>query len=243
MRTHCTTNQVTFQQLKGRSVVAAFDGGSITSDPGGLLLREIEQGRGFIKEFASRFDDFRNQRFVEHGVAELLAQRTFGLCMNYEDLIDHDRLRSDPLLAVMCGKEDPEGRTRHNRRDRGKALAGNSTLNRLETAGSIFDNRPRYKKIVAEMWKLEEYFVDTFLRTSGKKAPGLLVLDFDASDDPLHGKQEGRFFHGYYDCYCYLPAVRVLRDSFAVGTVEKGGYRRQRRSAASIGAFGEEDPL
>jgi len=212
MHAHCTANQLTFQALKTRSVVAAFDGGTITSDAGGLLLREIESSRGFIKEFASRFDDFRNQRFVEHSVEELLAQRTFGLCMNYEDLIDHDRLRSDPLLAVLCGKVDPEGRNRRDLQDRGKALAGKSTLNRLETAGGIFEQRPRYKRIVAEMGKLEEYFVDTFLRVTDKKAPRLLILDFDATDDPIHGNQEGRFFHGYYECYCYLPLYVFCGD-------------------------------
>ena len=212
MQTHCSANQLTFQALRMRSVVAAFDGGTITSDAGGLLLREIESSRGFIKDFASRFDDFRNQRFVEHSVEELLAQRTFGLCMNYEDLIDHDRLRSDPLLAVLCGKADPEGGNRRDLRDRGKALAGKSTLNRLETAGALFDPRPRYKKIVAEMGKLEEYFVDTFLRVTEKKAPRILILDFDATDDPIHGNQEGKFFHGYYDCYCYLPLYVFCGD-------------------------------
>jgi hypothetical protein len=212
MRTHCSANQFVFQELSGRSVVGAFNGGTITSDAGGLLLREIEQARGFIKEFAWRFDDFRDQRFVEHSVEQLVAQRAYGLCLDYEDLNDHDRLRSDPLFAVLCGKEDPEGNNRRDKYDRGKALAGKSTLNRLETAGAIFDKRPRYKKIVADMGKLEEYFVDTFLRISDKKPPRLLILDFDATDDPLHGKQEGRFFHGYYDCYCYLPLYVFCGD-------------------------------
>ena len=133
------------------------------------------------------------------------------LCFGNEDLNDHDLLRADPLLALLCGKQDLEGKYRRNERDRGKPLAGKSTLNRLETAGSLLSDRPRYKKIVAEMNELEEYFVGAFLRTT-KKAPRLLILDFDATDDPLHGKQEGRFFHGYYDCYCYLPLYVFCGD-------------------------------
>ncbi len=203
MQTQCKRSQFTFQELGQRKIEAAFDGGRITSDAGGLLLREIEHARGFIKGFASCFDDLRSPRFVEHSVEQLVAQRVLGLCLGYEDLNDHDLLRSDPLLAMMCGKEDPEGRTRRELRDIGKPLAGKSTLNRLETAGSMFVRQPRYKKIFARTSKLEEYFVDTFLRKGGK--PHRIILDFDATDDPLHGNQEGRFFHGYYDCYCYLP--------------------------------------
>jgi hypothetical protein len=204
MQTHCNASTLGFQDLENRKVVGAFDGGRITSDAGALLLREVELGRQFIKGFAACFDDLRDSRFVEHSVEELVGQRTFGLCAGYEDLIDHDQLRHDPLFAVLCGKHDPEGASRRKPQDRGKALAGKSTLNRLETAGSLFARRPRYKKIAADMQKMQQYFADTFLRTTAKPAK-LLILDFDATDDPLHGKQEGRFFHGYYDCYCYLP--------------------------------------
>jgi hypothetical protein len=211
MQTDCSANQFSFQAFNGRSVSSSFDGGHITSDSGGLLLREIEEGQRFIQRFSQCFTDLRNPKFVEHSVYELLSQRTYGLCFGNEDLNDHDLLRADPLLALLCGKQDLEGKYRRNERDRGKPLAGKSTLNRLETAGSLLSDRPRYKKIVAEMNELEEYFVGAFLRTT-KKPPRLLILDFDATDDPLHGKQEGRFFHGYYDCYCYLPLYVFCGD-------------------------------
>jgi hypothetical protein len=196
MRTDCTSGRLDFQPFRGRDVHAAFNGGRITSDAGALLLREVEHGQQFVRWFSQCFTDFRDERFTEHSVYEMLCQRVYGLCLGYEDLNDHDLLRADPLLALLCGKKDLEGVARRNERDRGKALAGKSTLNRLETAGSWLSARPRYKKVVAEMGELEEYFVRTFLRTT-KKPPRELILDFDATDDPLHGKQEGRFFHGY----------------------------------------------
>jgi hypothetical protein len=211
MQTHCSANQLSFQAFGGRSVSSSFDGGHISSDSGGLLLREIEEGQRFIQRFSQCFMDLRQSKFIEHSVYELVSQRTYGLCFGNEDLNDHDLLRADPLLALLCGKQDLEGTKRRNVRDRGKPLAGKSTLNRLETAGSLLSDRPRYKKIVAEMNELEEYFVGAFLRTT-KKPPRLLILDFDATDDPLHGKQEGRFFHGYYDCYCYLPLYVFCGD-------------------------------
>ena len=211
MQTHCSANQFTFQAFGSRSVSSSFDGGHITSDSGGLLLREIEEAQRFLQRFSQCFTDLRNPRFIEHSVYELISQRIYGLCFGNEDLNDHDLLRADPLLALLCGKQDLEGKNRRNARDRGKPLAGKSTLNRLETAGSLLSDRPRYKKIVAEMNELEEYFIGAFLRTT-KKPPHLLILDFDATDDPLHGKQEGRFFHGYYDCYCYLPLYVFCGD-------------------------------
>jgi len=220
MRTHCSSNQFTFQAFNGRSVSSCFDGGHITSDSGGLLLREIEEGQRFIQRFSQCFMDLRNPKFIEHSVYELVSQRTYGLCFGNEDLNDHDLLRVDPLLALLCGKQDLEGKARRNVRDRGKPLAGKSTLNRLETAGSLLSDRPRYKKIVAEMSELEEYFVGGFLRTT-KKAPRILILDFDATDDPLHGKQEGRFFHGYYDCYCYLPLYVFCGDQLLWAQLRK----------------------
>ena len=211
MQTHCNANQLSFQEFHGKNVCASFDGGHITSDAGGLLLREVEESQRFIQSFSDCFTDLRSPRFTEHSVTELISQRVYGLCLGNEDLNDHEQLRADPLLALLCGKKDLEGNGRRSERDRGKPLAGKSTLNRLETAGSLFDKRPRYKKIVAHTRLLEEFFARTFLRTT-KKAPPLLILDFDATDDPLHGNQEGRFFHGYYDCYCYLPLYVFCGD-------------------------------
>jgi len=220
MQTDCSSKGGNFQAFYGRTVRAAFTGGHITSDGGGLLLREIEQAQRFISGFSECFTDLRDPRFVEHGLYEMLMQRVYGLCLGYEDLNDHDLLRGDPLLALLCGKKDLEGRQRRNERDQGKALAGKSTLNRLETAGSLLSGRPRYKKIVAEMEKLEVYFAQTFVRTM-KKPPKLLILDFDATDDPLHGRQEGRFFHGFYECYCYLPLYVFCGDELLWAQLRK----------------------
>jgi len=221
VKTHCNTNELHFQDLNRRSVLAAFDGGRITSDAGALLLREIEYGQQFIQRFCAHFNDLRDTRFIEHSVQELISQRVYAIGLGYEDLIDHDLLRADPLLAVACGKQDPEGKNRRSLRDVGKPLAGKSTLNRLETAGSLLSVRPRCKKIIAEMSELEEYFIDTFVRTSPAKAPRVVILDFDATNDPLHGKQEGRFFHGYYDCYCYLPLYVFCGDQLLWAQLRK----------------------
>ncbi len=199
MTTHCTTKQLTFQAIEGRAVVAAFDGGQISSDGGSLLLRQIEHGRGYLREFARCFRDDRNQRFVQHSVERMLAQRIYGLCLGYEDLVDHEELRDDPIMGLLCEKA-ADG-----------PLAGKSTLNRLETAKEPQKEPTRYKKVVADMEKLSEYFIATFVRTSTRR-PKRLILDFDATDDPLHGRQEGRFFHGYYDCYCYLPLYVFCDD-------------------------------
>ena len=188
-----------------RSVVGRFDGGSITSDGGGLLLREVEQRAKIIGQFATCFTDYRSPLLTEHTVEQLLAQRIYALALGYEDLNDHDELRTDAALAVLVGKEDPKGKTRLHRRDRGKALAGKSTLNRLELGrpGRIPAN-DSYKKIVIDPAKAERYFVEMFVQAHDAP-PAEIVLDLDATDDPLHGNQEGRFFHGYYKSYCYLP--------------------------------------
>jgi hypothetical protein len=184
--------------------VAAFDGGRITSDGGVLLLGEVERRRRIVGRFAACFEDAREPGQVEHSVEELLRQRVFALALGYEDLNDHDELRSDALLAAVVGKSDPTGEQRARERDRGKALAGKSTLNRLEwgVAGEAFEDR--YRRIAVSPEAVEAFFVDVFL-DGHDEPPEEIVLDLDATDDPLHGQQEGRFFHGYYGCYCYLP--------------------------------------
>jgi len=186
-------------------VVGRFDGGSITSDGGGLLLREVEQRAKIVGQFATCFTDYRSPILTEHSVEELLAQRIYALALGYEDLNDHDELRTDAALAVLVGKEDPQGKKRLHRRDRGKALAGKSTLNRLELGRpGMIPAKDSYKKIVIDPTKVERFFVDMFLQAHDAP-PAEIVLDLDATDDPLHGNQEGRFFHGYYKRYCYLP--------------------------------------
>jgi hypothetical protein len=207
--TQCNEDELLFQTLAGRDVVGRFDGGKVTSDAGGLLLREIEARFGFVRQFARCFEDHRDPELIEHTLDELLKQRVFALCLGYEDVNDHDRLRFDPLFAVLVGKKDPEGEQRVRDRDRGKALAGKSTLNRLERTAAHPDGR--YKKIVARMAAIEKFLVDAFLQQQ-LLPPARIVLDLDATDSPLHGHQLGRFFHGYYDCYCYLPLYIFCGD-------------------------------
>jgi hypothetical protein len=202
--TECIQSTFDFQALAGRQVTARFNGGTITSDAGGLLLRELDARTDIIGEFARCFEDFRDPELIDFSVEELLKQRIFALCLGYEDLNDHDQLRRDPLLAVLVGRSDPTGQDRIDPRDRGAPLAGKSTLNRLELTPSRAGPRSRYKKIAARHGQIEAFFVNTFLALT-PQAPEEIVLDFDATDDPLHGHQLGRFFHGYYDGYCYLP--------------------------------------
>jgi hypothetical protein len=205
METQCTPTQLEFHALGRREVVGKFDGGSITSDAGGLLLRETEKRTAIISGFAECFEDLRNPEAIEHTVAELVAQRIYGLALGYEDLNDHDDLRRDPLFAVLVGKEDPEGEKRMRQLDRGKAAAGKSTLNRLElTPATPTAAELRYKKIIMKPENIDRLFVDVFLQAHAKP-PEEIVLDVDATDNPLHGNQEARFFHGYYMNYCYLP--------------------------------------
>jgi hypothetical protein len=184
-------------------VEGGFDGGEITSDGGGLLLREVEKRNGVIRRFAGCFRDGRHPGWIEHTVEELVGQRVYGLALGYEDLNDHDALRRDHLLAVMVDKPDPTGMDRRLERDKGNALAGKSTLNRLELHPGE-GGSDRYKKIALEQGEVDGVLVDVFL-DQYEKAPSRIVLDLDATDDPLHGDQEGRFFHGYYGSYCYMP--------------------------------------
>ena len=204
METGCQQMLFDFQELGKRKVVAEFNGGTISTDSGALLLREVEHGRDILKQFSNCFIDYRDQDEIEHTLKELISQRVYGIALGYEDLNDHDKLRADPLLAVLCGKTDPSGQDRRCERDKGKALAGKSTLNRLELTPPDATEKSRYKKIVYQEENIKSFFIDTFL-DSHKEKPKQIILDLDATDDPLHGKQEGRFFHGYYGCYCYLP--------------------------------------
>ena len=205
METQCNPTQLEFHSLGRREVVGKFDGGNITSDAGGLLLRETEKRCGIVSRFARCFEDLRNPDLIEHTVAELVAQRVYGLALGYEDLNDHDDLRRDPLFAVLIEKEDPEGEGRVRKQDRGKAAAGKSTLNRLElTPEHPTDRELRYKKIIMKPEKIDRLLVEVFLQGYANP-PEEIILDVDATDDPLHGNQEGRFFHGYYMNYCYLP--------------------------------------
>ncbi len=207
--TVCSPAALPFGDLGKRELVWNFAGGTITSDAGGLLLKRVEERTRIIARFASCFTDYRQADRIEHPLADLVGQRVYGLALGYEDLNDHDQLRRDPMLAVMLGKDDPEGRQRRRSRDRGKALAGKSTLNRLELTAPDYDpadaaTRSVPQKIVMNPESINRLLLDVFLEAH-REPPPRIVLDLDVTDDPLHGQQEGRFFHGYYREYCYLP--------------------------------------
>jgi len=194
MPAQCNPDGFRFEDVCGRRVEAAFDGGVVTSDAGGLLLGLAYKALKLPGRLAACFKDGRAPELIEHSVETLVRQRVMGLAMGYEDLNDHDRLRHDPVLALLAEKLEAS-------RQDCQAVAGKSTLNRLELSGA---EATRYHKIGHDGAAIERLFVELFLE-SRAEAPGEIVLDFDATDDPLHGEQEGRFFHGYYDCYCYLP--------------------------------------
>src|SRR5438128_4617081 len=194
MRTECSADLFGFAPVEGRAVVAAFDGGMMTSEAGAMLLGAADRTIGLVARCAGCFTDYRAGDLVEHTVASMVGQRVFGIALGYEDLIDHDQLRHDPVMAVLGGKLAA-------RRADCAPLAGKSTLNRLELS------RPeptRYHKISYDAAAIEGLFVALFLDAHSAPPPQI-TLDLDATDDPLHGHQEERFFHGYYDSYCYLP--------------------------------------
>ena len=209
--TECTQTSFTFADHGRRQVVARFDGGMITSDGGAMLLRQTEQRSGIVRQFAACFRDHRQPAQVEHSVRELVSQRVYGLALGYEDLNDHDQLRSDPLLALLSGKQDLEGKQRRRAQDRGKAGAGKSTLNRLELTPAKAGAQSRYKKIVLDTGAADRLLTSLYIQSQPCQ-PERIVLDLDATDDALHGRQEGRFFHGYYGHYCYLPLYIFAGD-------------------------------
>ena len=211
MKTDCKQTSLEFHSLNQRQVTGRFDGGAISSDGGGLLLREVEKRTGIVERFAACFTDYREVERIEHTVQELVGQRVYGLALGYEDLNDHEELRRDPLLAVLVEKADPTGESRARERDRGRALAGKSTLNRLELTKAVVEAEERYKKIVLDTGAVDRLLVEVFLEGHATP-PQEIVLDLDATDDPVHGNQEGRFFHGYYGHYCYLPLYLLCGD-------------------------------
>jgi hypothetical protein len=222
MPTECSADLFGFAPVAGRAVVASFDGGAMTSDAGALLLGAANKVLGLTRRLAACFKDSRDPAYTEHAVETLVMQRVTGIALGYEDLNDHDQLRHDPVLAVLAGKLEAS-------RPDCAPLAGKSTLNRLELSKS---QPTRYARIAADMAVIEALFVDLFL-DAHTKPPAQITLDLDATDDPLHGHQEGRFFHGYYDAYCYLPlyvfcgrhllAAKLRRSNIdaSAGTIEE----------------------
>lgn len=207
--TECCQQTFGFQALGSRRVEADFSGGHLSSDGGVLLLREVDRKLGLCDKIACCFKDGRNQSFVEHSLAVMVRQRVLGLALGYEDLNDHDSLRTDPLLATACGNTDLLGQERRFESDKGKPLAGKSTLNRLELGAA--QSKGKYRKITADKDAFRALLVEEGVRAIGKKSR-VIVLDFDATDDPIHGNQEGRFYHGYYRSYCYLPLYCFCGD-------------------------------
>src|SRR5580658_6316168 len=195
--TDCNQSSFGFEACGKREIVARFDGGTISSDGGAFLLRQTDQRLNLLPRLAQCFLDGRNQDLIEHSILEMLSQRVYGLALGYEDINDHEQLRKDPVFGILAGREELN-----------EPLAGKSTLNRMELGAGTPD---RYKKIT--FWKegMDELLVQVFLE-SHRSAPEQIVLDVDTTDLPLHGKQEGRFFHGYYDNYCYLPLYVFCGD-------------------------------
>jgi Transposase DDE domain group 1 len=210
MQTDCSTTLFEFAPVEERKVVASFDGGTMTSNAGALLLGMADKAIRLVERAASCFVDRRDPALIEHSVATLVGQRIFGLALGHEDLVDHDALRHDPLFAVLAGKLKA-------RRADCAPVAGKSTLNRLERSK---ETPSLYHKISYDGPAIEKLLVDLFLEAHGS-APQEVVLDLDATDDPLHGEQEGRFFHGYYDCYCYLPLYVFCGDHLLVAKLRK----------------------
>lgn len=211
MVTQCTADRLDFKRLGSRRVTAHFDGGDITSDGGVLLLRELEEKHRVIARAVECFSDWRDQTRVEHTLEELLRQRVFALALGYEDLNDHDELRVDPAIAAAVGKCDPKGAERAYERDQGKALAGKSTLNRLELACDHGGKGHRYKPFGCDFAAFENLLVELWL-DSFDEPPESIILDADATDFELCGNQEDKFFHGYYGHYCYLPLYIFCAD-------------------------------
>jgi hypothetical protein len=207
--TDCKEQPLLFQDLGARNVVADFSGGTLSSDGGSLLLRQVDANLGLTQSLAQCFCDTRQQVYVDHSVRQLLAQRLYGLALGYEDLNDHQRLRLDPLLATACEKLDPLGQDRFNPEHRGVALAGASTLNRLELSNN---KNTRGHKLAHDPGRIEACLLQMGVRCLPKHAQEI-VVDLDAMGHRLHGMQEGRHYRAYYDEYCYLPLYVFVGDS------------------------------
>src|SRR5881398_2314718 len=219
--TECNQSQFEFEAHFSRRVVAEFSGERLTTEGGALLLRAADRQMGLLRRVVRCFRDARDPQRIEHELSEMLAQRIYGLALGYEDLNDHEELRNDPLLGVLAGKKDL-----------GEPLAGKSTLNRLELTPVGSPCAERYNKISYSPEAIDELLVDLFLEAH-RQAPREIVLDLDATDTPLHGRQEARFFHGYYGHYCYLPLYIFCGDHLLCARL------RTAKGDASAGALGE----
>ena len=195
MPAECSQDSFDFGTVERRNVVGAFDGGEITSDAGALLLGQADTAIRLVSRLATCFQDGRSPAFVVHKLPAMLRQRIFGIALGYEDIVDHDQLRHDPVLGVLGGSLT-------RKRSDCAPLAGKSTLNRLEHAAKV--GTDPYHKITHDPAAIERLFV-TLMLDAGDEPPRQLIIDLDATHDPIHGEQEGRHFNAFYDCYCYLP--------------------------------------
>jgi Transposase DDE domain group 1 len=226
MPTDCNAGQLLFEGFEGRQVVGAFDGGAVTSNAGATLLREADRAIGLTAKAARSIRDGRAAELVVHNIETLVAQRVHAIALGYEDTNDHDELRHDPVLGLLSDTLEPK-------RADVATLAGKSTLNRLEHGCK--SSVSRYHKISVNDAAMEQVFLDLYV-AAHKSAPNRIVLDLDATDDPLHGHQEGRFFHGYYRCYCYLPLYIFDGRHLLVAKLRKDAMSRDegRRSFLAI---------
>ena len=218
--TDCNRQPLLFSSLGRQQIVADFTGGRLTSDAGGLLLREVDRKLGLTRKLTACIPDPRNPMLIRHDQSTMLAQRIFGIALGYEDLNDHNTLRSDPLFAVMADKKP----------DPAEPLASSPTLCRLE-------NRVA-RRAMAQM---AEVFVETFI-ASHERPPEEIILDFDATDDRVHGQQEGRFFHGYYDSYCFLPLYVFCGEQLLVAYLRPSNIDGSLHTAAILEAAGAAVP-
>ena len=232
MPTECSATLFEFAPVEGRLVVGAFDGGKITSDAGALLLAATDRAVGLIDRFAGCFTDSRSPELVEHTVATLVGQRIFGIALGYEDVLDHDDLRHDPMMAVLAGKLEA-------RRKNCAPVAGKSTLNRLELGKP--EPTP-YHKIGHDPQAIENLLIDLFVEAHARP-PRQIILDLDATDDPLHGHQEGRFFHGYYDCYCYLPLYIFCDRHLLAAKLRRSNIDAGAEAGAEVAVNGAARPV
>lgn len=223
--TQCTQSRFGFEPHFRRAVVADFRGGTLTSDSGALLLRQVDRRLGLLRRLAACFDDFRSPWLTQHSVEQMLAQRIYGLALGYEDLNDHDRLRHDPLMSLLAGKREPD-----------QLLASKSTLCRLERTTAEGAAQDRYKRVRYNAAAIDQLLLDVLLE-SQPEAPEQIVLDLDVTDTPLHGRQEGRFFHGFYDEYCYLPLYIFCGDQLL------GVRLREANQDASAGSLEEVERM
>ena len=232
---NATSNRFEFSNIGRKSAIGFFDGHHVSSDGGALLLKEIERKFGVIRQFAKCFKDNRNQNFVEHSLESILTQRIYGLILGYEDLNDHEQLRYDPLFASAVGKTDIYGKNRLNPEDQGKALAGKSTLNRFELSASKEESDDRYKKFDVNLEQASDILTKVYLGKT--KAPPLeIILDIDNTDDKIHGNQEGKHFHSYYDSDCFMPFYVFCGKDLLRSTLKTSDVHPMKYVVAEISA-------